>query len=276
MREPLKEARQSAWLLKGVAAPTQGYLSISAAKHLDTLTSVVILPEGNSINQSMEDLKFFNSQSSPEFIVLPFPEFNSENSANIEPMLDRLSTLTQLANAKVTDRYLLVSSLKAITAPTPAKEALLRSELRLYSGISYSFTGLVKQLNELGYDHESEVESPGQFAVRGGIIDLYPTNALLPYRLDFFGDEIEDIRSFEPDTQRSTLKVDSLIVAAPPGKELKQSKSGILEYLPKSTLWQIWEPGLVETNAPEFFSYRSSQTRVARVSCFAEPLCGSD
>ncbi|QXD24933.1 transcription-repair coupling factor [Opitutia bacterium ISCC 51] len=265
MREALQEARQHALLLQGVAAPAISYLSLQAAQNNKDSTSIIILPEAKELDQAMEDLKFFNSGDQASHQVLPFPSFESGNNSQLDPQLDRLGTLTLLANAPVDERFIIATTLDALRSETPAKEALLRSELRLYSGISYSFSDLIDQLNELGYDHESEVEGPGQFAVRGGIIDLYPTNALLPYRIDFFGDEIEDIRTFEPDTQRSSKKVDALIVAAPPGKEMARSESGILEYIDSPILWQVWEPTLVEEKTSDFFSNRSEALTLAKV-----------
>jgi transcription-repair coupling factor (superfamily II helicase) len=265
MLEALKAARRKARLINGVAAPAFSHLSILMLESSEALTSIVILPDGKHLDQAVEDIDFFASLSSKPLKVLPFPEFQVGNTTNIEPQLDRLSTLTKLVDAKNHPGCIIVTTLEALASATPAKEELRRSQINLYSGISYPFSTLVKQLNELGYDHESEVEGPGQFAVRGGIIDIYPTNALLPYRLDFFGDEIEDIRTFEPDTQRSRIKADSLTIAAPPGKQLQESSSGILEYLDFSALWQFWEPVLSETNYPDFYSNRSGNLSLSKL-----------
>ena len=78
------------------------------------------------------------------------------------------------------------------------------------------FQELLERLRGLDYDSEAVCESPGHYAVRGGIIDVYPVTATEPYRLDFFGDEIEDIRAFDPVTQRSGARVERISVAASP------------------------------------------------------------
>ena len=83
--------------------------------------------------------------------------------------------------------------------------------------------------------------------------------------MDFFGDEIEDIRTFEPDTQRSNKRVESLVVAAPPGKKMPLSESGILEYIDSSILWQLWEPTLIEEKTSDFFSNRSEALTLSKV-----------
>jgi len=266
MRESLKKARQNAWLLQGVAAPAFGYLSLIAAKESECELNLILLSEGKQLEQAVEDLNFFASlPHSDQTTVLPFPEDQTGNSTGLEPQLDRLSALTILANSQTGSRLTLVSTLRALAQSTPAKEALLDSEIHLESGRTCSFSDLIKRLNNLGYDHESEVEGPGQFAVRGGIIDIYPANALLPYRLDFFGDEIEEIRTFEPNTQRSSLKVDSVTIAAPPGGKLEESSSGILEYLPDSVLWEFWDPSRIEELSPGFFSNRSEEITLAKL-----------
>ncbi|MFZ2960869.1 MAG: transcription-repair coupling factor [Candidatus Ozemobacteraceae bacterium] len=76
---------------------------------------------------------------------------------------------------------------------------------------------LVRQLARLGYRRETVVEEPGKFAVRGSLIDVYPVNAELPLRLDFFGDELESIKTFSPETQRTIEKIPSFTVG--PGLE---------------------------------------------------------
>jgi transcription-repair coupling factor (superfamily II helicase) len=98
-------------------------------------------------------------------------------------------------------------------------------------GQTQSFTGLMEQLRELDYDSEAVCESPGHYAVRGGIIDIYPVTANQPYRLDFFGDEIEEIRGFDPVTQRSGEPVDSITLSASPRLKLADSSTGIADYL---------------------------------------------
>ena len=76
---------------------------------------------------------------------------------------------------------------------------------------------LRKQLVLAGYDHVSQVVRPGEYCVRGGLIDLFPMGAVLPYRLDLLGDEIESIRTFDPDNQRSLFPVGQIRLL--PGRE---------------------------------------------------------
>ncbi len=198
--------------------------------------------------------------------VLPLPEIpegTDHGSAASDRQLDQIGTLSRLSNSNRDldrdpdrdreNRFIVVTTLPALAQSLPGKTAIVEAEIPLQTGATCSFSGLIERLNALGYDHESEVAGPGQFAVRGGIIDLYPVNERMPFRLDFFGDEIEEIRAFEPDTQRSAFQVKSLTVAPPPGHSLPTVPAGILQYLPEKVLWQFWEPRLSEENCPEFF-----------------------
>ncbi len=104
----------------------------------------------------------------------------------------------------------------SLLQPVPAIEQYAASELVLVRGTRQPFQGLLERLRALDYDSEAVCEAPGHYAVRGGIIDVYPVTAPEPYRLDFFGDEIEDIRAFDPVTQRSGAQIERISVGASP------------------------------------------------------------
>ncbi|MBE6403605.1 MAG: transcription-repair coupling factor [Lentisphaerae bacterium] len=120
---------------------------------------------------------------------------------------ERARVLTKIAHREVDA---VVASLAALLAPAPEPSALRKSEILLKTGDTCSFKGLLEQLVELDYDDEYEVANPGEFARRGGIIDVFSPDAAYPARIEFFGDEIDSIRLFDPATQRSLMeKVDS-------------------------------------------------------------------
>ncbi|KXU34184.1 transcription-repair coupling factor [Cephaloticoccus capnophilus] len=123
-------------------------------------------------------------------------------------------------------------TLPALLQPVPALEALSSREITLRTGQAQPFAGLLEQLQALDYDCEALCEAPGHYAVRGGIIDLYPITATQPYRVDFFGDEIESIRLLDPVTQRSGSPVESITLSATPRVKLDPARSGLADYLP--------------------------------------------
>ena len=108
----------------------------------------------------------------------------------------------------------------------PATTALVRlAPPGFIAGYTFHFTtkqrldeaALKAQLTLAGYSHVSQVVSPGEYAVRGGLIDLFPMGSAVPYRVDLFGDEIDSIRTFDPDTQRSLYPVPDVRLL--PGRE---------------------------------------------------------
>src|SRR2546428_20989 len=81
-----------------------------------------------------------------------------------------------------------------------------------------------RELALAGYTHVQQVMSPGEFCVRGGLIDLYPTGSAVPYRIDLLGDEIETIRTFDVDTQRSIYPVSEVRML--PAREFPMDEEG--------------------------------------------------
>ena len=112
----------------------------------------------------------------------------------------RARVLAKLAHNEVD---ITIGSLAAVLAPAPKPEKLRKSELILRANTEISFNTLLETLVELDYDDEYSVSSPGEFSRRGGIIDIFSPDAEYPARIEFFGDEIESIRLFDPATQRS-------------------------------------------------------------------------
>ncbi|OAM90816.1 transcription-repair coupling factor [Termitidicoccus mucosus] len=133
---------------------------------------------------------------------------------------------------RIPHSLLVLTTPAALLQPVPALEQFATAEFTLARGQSQSFQGLLEKLRALDYDSEAVCEAPGHYAIRGGIIDVYPVTATQPYRLDFFGDEIEDIRAFDPVTQRSGESVASITLSATPRVRLAPSKTGLADYLP--------------------------------------------
>ena len=112
----------------------------------------------------------------------------------------RARVLARLAHGQL---HIVIASLAALLAPAPDPENLRNSEITLEVGSEYPFGKLIESLIKLDYDDEYEVANPGEFSRRGGIIDIFSPGAEKPARIEFFGDEIESIRYFDPATQRS-------------------------------------------------------------------------
>ncbi|MDQ1255620.1 MAG: hypothetical protein QG656_212 [Candidatus Hydrogenedentes bacterium] len=116
--------------------------------------------------------------------------------------------------------------------------------LALEVGQEHDLEDLLAKLIEMGYVRELMVEQRGEMSVRGGIFDIFPISSELPIRIEFFGDEIESIRRFEPETQRSVARIDAVQILPRSEKDLliEEPGSSILDYFPPNTLVVFDEP----------------------------------
>ena len=185
--------------------------------------------------------------------TLVFPESMPETGDMREAFAassDRLTVLSRLratrGMASTPDSLVVVTTPAALLQPVPGFEEFAAREFKLARGQTQSFHGLLEQLQKLDYDSEAVCEAPGHYAVRGGIIDVYPITANQPYRLDFFGDEIESIREFDPVTQRSGAAVENISLAASPRVRLEVSRTGLADYLSAGTHLLFIEPAALE------------------------------
>ncbi len=112
---------------------------------------------------------------------------------------------------------LIIGSAMSFAATVPRPERLRERELLLTNGMFISFDGLLGKLLDLDYDDEFEVNVEGEFSRRGGIIDIFSPHCDYPARIEFWGDQIESIRSFSPETQRSTGQLDEYLIISRAG-----------------------------------------------------------
>src|SRR5687768_16463187 len=142
----------------------------------------------------------------PERETMPFEASAPSGTA----VHQRLLTLWRLATAQAP--VAVVTSLRALLEHTIPPEELARRGRTLRAGDRVSWEETAAWLFDLGYEPVTEVSEPGTFSRRGGIIDIYPSSAEEPARVELFGDEIETLRAFDPVTQRSQSTLDELIV----------------------------------------------------------------
>jgi transcription-repair coupling factor (superfamily II helicase) len=139
---------------------------------------------------------------SDPLVYLPAWEAGAADSVNREQgrSVERLLILRRLAKG---EPLVLVTHLEALVQAAPAPEALVGAELSLRQGRDYRLEELAGALLRLGYRREASVEEPGHFAIRGGLLDLAAPDHDHPVRCEFFGDTLEQLRYFDPATQRS-------------------------------------------------------------------------
>ena len=146
----------------------------------------------------------------PDWETLPYDTF----SPHQDLISERLATLWRMKNGEV-DVVLLPATTALTRLAPPSFMAGTTFHFKQKSRLDEA--RLKAQLTLAGYQHVSQVVSPGEYAVRGGLIDLFPMGSLVPYRVDLFGDEVDSIRTFDPDSQRSLYPVPEVRLL--PGRE---------------------------------------------------------
>jgi transcription-repair coupling factor (superfamily II helicase) len=175
-------------------------IAAAAAQHAGPL--LVITRSVEMADQLGDEIRFYASdvQDSvhvfPDCECLPYDVFSPHQGL----VAQRLETLYQLPN--------LARGIVLVAAPTalyrlPPRDYIVAHSFMLGVGDQLQIDALRRQLTAAGYRATSQVMEPGEYAVRGGLIDLFPVGARQPYRVELFGDTVESIREFDPDTQRS-------------------------------------------------------------------------
>ena len=152
----------------------------------------------------------------PDWETLPYDAF----SPHQDLVSERLATLHEIGNGRCD--VLVVPATTALVRLAPPS-FLAAYTFFFRQGESLDEARLKAQLTLAGYTHVSQVMSPGEYSVRGGLIDLFPMGSALPYRIDLFGDEIETIRTFDADTQRSLYPVREVRML--PGREFPMDEA---------------------------------------------------
>ncbi len=164
----------------------------------------VICRDGPRMATLHRALSFF----APDTEVLEFPAWDCLPYDRVSPhaamVAQRMATLARLARVKGRDKpSVLLTTVNAILQRVPPRETLARQSLSAAPGNVLPMDGIVQWLELNGFNRAGTVREAGDYAVRGGILDLFAPGMDAPVRLDFFGDALETIKSFDPETQRS-------------------------------------------------------------------------
>lgn len=138
-------------------------------------------------------------------------------STGSDVLAARMRVLRRLAAFVAADGMpsVIVAPVKALMQPTLTPDELRTGSIRLERGVPCLLDDLMERLIDLGYRYAPTVEEPGEVNRRGGIIDVFPPGDDLPLRIEFFGDEIDSLRRFDPLTQRSEAQISAAIIDPP-------------------------------------------------------------
>ena len=214
-------------------APKAALLQIIASA---TKKSILLITAESRESKLLDDCPYFDLKD-----VCDFPSWETLPGEEIAPSPDIVGKRFQILHDLLLSNSpkILLTSLQAILQKT-LSPATLKPLLHAWKvGDTLPFSSLPDLLSSLGYKRRAVVSDKGEFAVRGGIIDVFPLASTDPYRLDFFGDTLESIRTFDPIGQKSTGKVSSIFLS--PAEELELLKkephlSTLLDFMAHDTI----------------------------------------
>ncbi|WP_336056458.1 transcription-repair coupling factor [Nitratireductor sp. CH_MIT9313-5] len=193
-------------LVDGVADGYEAFALAQASRELaPDGPTIFVMRDGQRLAPLVEALKFV----APELPVLELPAWDCLPYDRVSPGADasarRLSAMASMAAlAETPHRAIVLVSANALLQRMPPKEQIRAQTFSARPGNQISMEDLTQRLEAAGFDREPTVRDVGQYAVRGGILDLYAPGSEEALRLDFFGDTLESIRAFDPETQRTT------------------------------------------------------------------------
>ena len=261
----------------GISQTAQPFFA-ALLHHIFPQRPIVVVTEGLKIQESFqEDIATWVATQSK--VQNPKSKVSTEPTPGAQPLFyppweilphesrlphadvisDRLTTLIALTHhaSQITQHApLLVTSVTAFLQRTFPRKTIAERTRTLSRGERIDPLDLVEWLEAQGYEPEAQVTQKGEIALRGGILDIYPITSPWPVRLEFFGDELESLRHFDPLTQISREEITTVTI--PPGGELGILKrqpdnlGTILDYLPPQTIILICEPEQVDARADEY------------------------
>lgn len=236
------EQRMSRQLITGLAGSAKTLLFAHAFKKLDK-NLIILMPNLYYVNQLAEDLQHVLPAESIH--LFPVDEVLSAEMAFSSPeaRAERVATLNRLQQDEP-GIYLL--PVAALHKRLPDKETWSNAQLHWQIGDEIAVDSLPQQLVLMGYERTEMVAKPGEFSMRGSIVDIYPLTFEYPVRVELFDVEIDSMRYFEADTQRSIEKIEE--VWLPPTSEQIYSQENLLDGINK--IENLLEKKLATTAEP--------------------------
>ena len=264
---------QSQKEIPGLGLPRAARLPLVASLHHDTAGPILLVTDRADHALSLFDELGFWVKSPRYHFAEPNPLFYEQAAWGGTTRRDRLQTLTALSAyhlpfAQKPDVHpIFITSVRSLMTRTVPRRDFLKACKKLSVNQTAQPDALIRQWTEIGYQRVNTVLEPGQFSRRGGILDIWAPAEKLPVRLDFFGDEIETIRKFDPASQRTVENLESILItparefigSGEQGMELSEFQipllhpqpASLLDYFPQKSLVLIDDLSVVESMAAE-------------------------
>jgi transcription-repair coupling factor (superfamily II helicase) len=227
--------------------------SLLVAKLAEKHNNVVVIhgdPESAQFMQGdLEALGVEQAQFFPETGHKPYDDQQITDSSLV------VQRSEVLENIKTTTQSVLVTSAPAIFEKIVGPDVFTEASVSISNGDTVEIDSLKERLVDQEYDPVKFVNQPGEFAHRGGILDVFPYSGEYPIRLEFFGNEVDSIREFDPDSQRSISFLNAARFVPDASSLSKGDKRGLLSYFEQDTVFVLINRSLIESDINERFEH---------------------
>jgi transcription-repair coupling factor (superfamily II helicase) len=203
--------------VSGLTASAKAMFVAAAAHSMPHGVVLYIIPGDGDLEQAVGDASFFLaaleglSAAAADRAVLPFPSHEVDPYRGLAPHVGVTSTRARALHALARgSARVVVASAAALLPRVSAADRLLEASIELRPGQEISPEDLSDLLIDAGFSREDPADEHGEFAVRGGILDVYPAGHAQPVRVEYIGDTIESLRRYDPATQRSVQPIDQI------------------------------------------------------------------
>ena len=261
LAKELSKKREKHFLLKNLHASAQAIILSALANKLakqQARNLLIVLDNAEQAQYLFSDLRTLRKDQG----VYLFPTSHRRRQGKDEAMavqrtevlsaliMDKRSSGELMGNGyRVSDNgneVMIITYPEALSESVPAPQALQKQTIQIAVEEEIAQSSIIKQLVDLNFKRVDFVYEPGQFAVRGGILDVYSYAHDNPYRIDFFGDEVDSIREFDLETQLSLNRIQSIQIVADSGNGKSSEESYLTDYLNEDTIWVSNDFGLVK------------------------------
>ena len=275
LAKELSKKREKHFLLKNLHASAQAIILSALANKLakqQARNLLIVLDNAEQAQYLFSDLRTLRKDQG----VYLFPTSHRRRQGKDEAMavqrtevlsaliMDKRSSEELMGNGyRVSDNgneVIIITYPEALAESVPAPQSLQKQTIQIAVEEEIAQSSIVKQLVDLNFKRVDFVYEPGQFAVRGGILDVYSYAHDNPYRIDFFGDEVDSIREFDLETQLSLNRIQSIQIVADSGNGKNSEEGYLTDYLNEDTIWVSNDFSLLKYKLGERLEVRGKVT----------------
>ena len=263
--------------LRGINGSLLAFVSAFVFEHQRSQVFVVVADD-DSAEQLRDDCSLLLGDS----VVHLFSSGIGHHAKTLDMTapIGQIETLQHLSKA---ERVLVITSASALMNPIPLANSFSERSFALEVSKEYAFGNLLDKLSALGFERKDFVEEYGDFAVRGGILDVFPFVGDNPLRIEFWGDTVDSIREFDVLSQRSIRDLQSANIVASleqNGAQPSQPSATIADYLAGQAIVCLNEPDLIRKELDEYateqgLSVDSGQSALGRLNRFQQIVSSS-